>query len=99
MIDRGSNYGQSDGNIYARLKTKKFYRYVALVVIHRNDQVKVSSACKVKERVRWMRAGYVVAFFAKFFDRWSDFGFFFSSAEKATFSGVRINRCNAHTSF
>src|SRR5690625_897497 len=57
MIDRGSNNGQSDGNIDARLKPKKFYRYVALVVIHRNDQIKVSSTCKIKECVRWMRAG------------------------------------------
>src|ERR1700722_1749429 len=52
MIDRGTDYGQTDSDIHAGFDTKHFDRAVPLVMVHCNDYIEVAAAGAEKQGVR-----------------------------------------------
>jgi hypothetical protein len=64
---------------------------VALVVVHRYDQIEVTSGRSIKQRICRQRSLHFDPVMPASSDRWSYFLRFFSSSEEAVFAGMWIN--------
>src|ERR1700737_1115870 len=56
VIDRGSDHIETDSHVDAALETEPLDRAVALVVVHRDNQVEVAASSTEEERVGRQRA-------------------------------------------
>ena len=63
VVDRGAEDGDAERDIDGALEVDELHRDVALVVIHRDDEVEFTADAAEKDGVRRVRAGAVAAEF------------------------------------
>src|SRR5580698_3519030 len=96
VIDRGPDYGKTDGDVHSGLQSKNLHRPVSLIVIHRDDQVEVSPLGAKKQAVGRQRSLDIPSLFAAGFNSRQDFLFLFAITEQSVFTCVRIDATDAN---
>src|SRR6516165_2010001 len=96
VIDGSADDRQTDGDVHPGLDAKHLYRPVALIMIHRHDDVKVAAACAEKECVCRERSLHVPATSLASAHGRLDFRLFFTVPEKAMLTRMGINAANTN---
>src|SRR5215472_14224984 len=90
MVDRGARKRQAQGDVDAFVEAAKLDRDVALIVVHRHDQVELAAAGPPEERVRRPGPAGFDALSTGFGDGRRDLALLLI-AEEAAFAGVRVD--------
>src|SRR6185437_5910476 len=89
VVDRRANNRDAERDVYRAMEVDQLHRDVALVVIHRDDEVELAAYAADKDGVRRVGAGAVEALCARFVDGGrDDLGVL--SSEEVVLSGVRV---------
>src|SRR5438132_1743127 len=91
VVDRRANERQADRDVHPGFETEDLYRTVALVVIHRDDEVEITAARAEEERVGGQRAFDLDATRARRFDTRQELLLLLAPAEQTALTGVRID--------
>src|SRR5262249_23818668 len=95
MIHGGPYNRQTDGDVHSRLDSKHLHRTVALIMIHRYDNVEVAPGRSKKKRIRRQRTLHIPATGLAGANGRLDFYLFFAMSEKTVLTRMRIDATNA----